>query len=61
MLIQLSTTLNVYVGVALSFAIIFKIIDYIIECFHISNEIDEEEKNKANDEELKRLSQHLYS
>lgn len=61
MLIQLSTTLNVYVGVALSFAIIFKTIDYIIKCFHISNEIDEEEKNKANDEELKRLSQHLYS
>ena len=61
MLIQLSTTLNVYVGVALSFAIIFKTIDYISECFHISNEIDEEEKNKANDEELKRLSQHLYS
>ena len=61
MLIQLSTTLNVYVGVALSFAIIFKTIDYIIECFHISNEFDEDEKNKANDEELKRLSHHLYS
>ena len=60
-MIELSTTLNVYVGIALSFAIIFKTIDVIMECVQISNDLEEEAKNKADDEELKRLAQHLYS
>lgn len=58
---ELSTTLNVYVGIALSFAIIFKTIDVIMECVQMSNDLEEEAKNKADDEELKRLAQHLYS
>ncbi len=60
-MIELSTTLNVYVGIALSFAIIFKTIDVIMECVQMSNDLEEEAKNKADDEELKRLAQHLYS
>lgn len=58
---ELSTTLNVYVGIALSFAIIFKTIDVIMECVQTSKDLEEEAKNKADDEELKRLAQHLYS
>ena len=60
-MIELSTTLNVFVGIALSFTIIFKTIDVIMECVQISNDLEEEAKNKAGDEELKRLAQHLYS
>ena len=60
-MIELSTTLNVYVGIALAFAIIFKTIDVIMECVQMSNDLEEEAKNKADDEELKRLAQHLYS
>ena len=60
-MIELSTTLNVFVGIALSFTIIFKTIDVIMECVQISNDLEEEAKNKADDEELKRLAQHLYS
>lgn len=60
-MIELSTTLNIYVGIALSFAIIFKTIDVIMECVQMSNDLEEEAKNKADDEELKRLAQHLYS
>lgn len=60
-MIELSTTLNVYVGIALSFAIIFKTIDVIMECVQTSKDLEEEAKNKADDEELKRLAQHLYS
>lgn len=60
-MIELSTTLNVFVGIALSFAIIFKTIDVIMECVQMSNDLEEEAKNKADDEELKRLAQHLYS
>ena len=55
-MIELSTTLNVYVGIALSFAIIFKTIDVIMECVQMSNDLEEEAKNKADDEELKRLA-----
>lgn len=58
---ELSTTLNVYVGIALSHAIIFKTIDVIMECVQTSKDLEEEAKNKADDEELKRLAQHLYS
>ncbi len=58
---ELSTTLNVYVGIALSFAIIFKTIDVIMDCVQTSKDLEEEAKNKADDEELKRLAQHLYS
>ena len=58
---ELSTTLNVYVGIALSFAIIFKTIDVIMECVQTSKDLEEEAKHKADDEELKRLAQHLYS
>ena len=58
---ELSTTLNVYVGIALSFAIIFKTIDVIMDCIQTSKDLEEEAKNKADDEELKRLAQHLYS
>lgn len=58
---ELSTTLNVYAGIALSFAIIFKTIDVIMECVQTSKDLEEEAKNKADDEELKRLAQHLYS
>lgn len=60
-MIELSTTLNVYVGIALSFAIIFKTIDVIMDCVQTSKDLEEEAKNKADDEELKRLAQHLYS
>lgn len=60
-MIELSTTLNIYVGIALSFAIIFKTIDVIMDCVQMSNDLEEEAKNKADDEELKRLAQHLYS
>ena len=60
-MIELSTTLNVYVGIALSFAIIFKTIDVIMDCIQTSKDLEEEAKNKADDEELKRLAQHLYS
>ena len=60
-MIELSTTLNVFVGIALSFTIIFKTIDVIMECVQMSNDLEEEAKNKADDEELKRLAQHLYS
>ena len=58
---ELATTLNVYVGIALSFAIIFKTIDVIMDCVQTSKDLEEEAKNKADDEELKRLAQHLYS
>ena len=58
---ELSTTLNVYVSIALSFAIIFKTIDVIMDCVQTSKDLEEEAKNKADDEELKRLAQHLYS
>ena len=60
-MIELSTTLNAFVGIALSFTIIFKTIDVIMECVQMSNDLEEEAKNKADDEELKRLAQHLYS
>ena len=60
-MIELSTTLNVFVGIALSFAIIFKTIDVIMDCIQTSKDLEEEAKNKADDEELKRLAQHLYS
>ena len=60
-MIELSTTLNAYVGIALSFAIIFKTIDVIMDCVQTSKDLEEEAKNKADDEELKRLAQHLYS
>ena len=60
-MIELSTTLNVYVGIALSFAIIFKTIDVIMDCVQTSKDLEEEANNKADDEELKRLAQHLYS
>ena len=58
---ELSTTLNIYLGIALSFAIIFKTIDVIMDCVQTSKDLEEEAKNKADDEELKRLAQHLYS
>ena len=44
---ELSTTLNVYVGIALSFAIIFKTIDVIMDCVQTSKDLEEEAKNKA--------------
>ena len=35
--------------------------DSVIELIRIGNIIDEDDKNKAKDEELKELTKHLYS
>ena len=32
-----------------------------MDCVQTSKDLEEEAKNKADDEELKRLAQHLYS
>ena len=35
--------------------------DSVIELIRVTKEIDEEEKDKVHDEELKKLSEHMYS
>ena len=36
-------------------------LDSIINLIQVSRDIDEDDKNKAKDEELKELTKHLYS